>query len=164
MSGIYDEDSSMSSAISKTIKINDCIKVGKKLGINSDHITKLVKVKEHTRTWIKNIEKASKSRNEYHSQFLVNIDYNQSNVVRQSQFQVKTPLQYLPALPVSYNCSFCGKVAGSYADAGENTTVSDMDVASGGDGNMILGQMTVQYHNSLSHPYVLLCRACADKG
>lgn len=138
MSEIYEDDSGIAAALSKTIKINDCIKVGKRLGANSDHITKLVRVKDHTRTWIKNVEKAAKSKSEYHHQYLVNIDTN-INIAPLSHFQVTTPLQYFPALPVSYNCSFCLQHV-------PNT------------------RTTIQYHNSLSHPYVLLCSMCADKG
>ena len=38
MSELYDDDSGASAIVSKTIKINDCMKVGKKLGINNEQI------------------------------------------------------------------------------------------------------------------------------
>jgi CRISPR/Cas system CMR subunit Cmr6 (Cas7 group RAMP superfamily) len=128
MSELYDDDSF---AVSKTIKLNDCMKVSKKLGSNHEQITKLVKVKEHTRTWIKNVEKTAKTRNESQTQYLVNID--RLTTFLDTPFQVKTPLQYVPALPVSYTCSFCGQG---------------------------MPQMTVQFHETLSQPYVLLCDRC----
>ena len=118
------------------------MKVGKKLGINNEQINKLVKVKDHTRTWIKNVEKAAKVRNEFMSQPVVNLDYQiqAKSPTSQGVFQVTTPLQYLPNLPASYSCSFCGVALNTASTA------------------------TVQYHEHLSYSYVLLCRTCADKG
>ena len=140
MSEMYDDDGGVPAAVSKTIKLNDCMKVSKKLGINHDQIAKLFKVKEQTKTWIKNVEKAAKVRNELQGQPLVNYDYvvfdvdRYSNSVSAAAFYVKTPLDYPPNLPVSYCCSYCNAPA--------------------------TGGYQVQYQTSLSQQYVVLCRVC----
>ena len=64
MSVLYEESDGMTAwPVSKTINVNDCMKLSKKLSVNNEQIAKLVKTKEHTKTWIKNVEKAHKTRN-----------------------------------------------------------------------------------------------------
>lgn len=141
---MFDDEPGEAPIVSKTIKINDCMKVSKKSGANNEQIAKLVKVKDHTKNWIKNIEKGSKGKNEYIHQCMTNLDYRlqMPNVV--SGVHVATPTQFVPALhpSVTYLCSFCLQVPGS--------------------GSVV----DVQYHESLSQPYVVLCSACrgADMG
>lgn len=130
---LYEEDSA-SWNVSKTINVSDCMKLSKKLSVNNEQIAKLVKVKEHTKTWIKNVEKAAKIRNALVHHPTVNFDrvvhYNGNNDVE----LIVSPSMYPLVLPWQHSCTFCKQpvVAG-----------------------------VAQYHNTLSHAYVMLCSACS---
>lgn len=134
MSVLYEEESWQ---VSKTINVNDCMKFSKKLSVNNEQIAKLLKVKEHTKTWIKNVEKVSKTRNLWHHQPVINYDvsYKTANP-RLTEPEVSTPSQYPPLCDVAYTCAFCKQ-----------------PVLTG----------LVQYQETLNQPYVLLCTPCSNK-
>ena len=138
MSVLYDEDNS-SWTVSKTINVNDCMKLSRKLSVNNEQIAKLIKVKEHTKTWIKNVEKASKIRNSLLHHPTVNYDMMvKAPVVSEPMDPLAaavSPSMYPLVLPLTYACAFCRR-----------PTVAGV----------------VQYHDTLSHPYVLLCAVCSD--
>ena len=135
---VYEEDSTSWTAVNKTINVNDCIKFSKKLSVNNEQIAKLVKVKEHTKTWIKNVEKAHKVRNTLLDQPVVNYDVVFKDALNQSTLMTTTatPSVYPSVLPVTYSCSFCRAPAAAGVS---------------------------QYHNSQAFPYVLLCETCSNK-
>lgn len=134
---MYDDDSGMPAAVSKTIKINDCMKGSKKFSINNDQIAKFVKVKDHTKTWIKTVEKTAKTRNEHLDQLVINYDYPLGHLaVNEDHIFLKTPLEYAPKLQARYCCSYCGQHSSTF---------------------------TVEYHDTLTHQYVLLCNKCCNK-
>ena len=138
MSELYDEEGS-AWTVSKTINVSDCMKLSKKLSVNNEQIAKLVKVKEHTKTWIKNVEKASKIRNPLVHQPIVNFDRTfqaGSHYMESEEAPVVSPSMYPLTLPVLYTCAFCRQA-------------SSAGVA--------------QYHDTQSHPYVLLCAMCSDE-
>ena len=134
---VYEEDSTSWNPVNKTFNVNDCIKFSKKLSVNNEQIAKLVKVKEHTKTWIKNVEKAHKVRNTLLDQPVVNYDvvfkdaFNHSTVMTTA-----TPSVYPSVLPVKYSCSFCRTPAAAGVS---------------------------QYHDTEAFPYVLLCETCSNK-
>lgn len=141
MSALYEDGmSAWPTPLSKTINVNDCMKLSKKLSVNNEQIAKLLKTKEHTKTWIKNVEKVYKTRNNFLDQPVVNYDvsYNSSEKCGGSSGadSVSTPSMYPPVLPIPYSCSFCRSSA--------VTGVS-------------------QYHQTLSFPYVLLCSTCSGR-
>ena len=133
MGDLYDD--SATTVVPKAIKLNDCMKSGSKklLGGNNEHIQKVVKIKEHTKTWIKNVETAAKGRNDNMFQPVYNMGYTLP-AVRTVGPTLATPLSYLPHLPVMYQCSCCYR------------PVQDV--------------LTVQYQPLFSTPYVVLCAGC----
>ena len=132
MSALYEEEENWH--VSKTIDVNDCMKFSKKLSVNNEQIAKLVKVKEHTKTWIKNVEKLSKTRNTWHHQPVINYDVLFSS--SSSGPEKSTPSQYPLVLPLSYLCTYCKE-----------------PVKTG----------VVQYQETLNRPYVLLCSMCSKE-
>ena len=119
--------------VSKTIKLNDCMKGSKKFSVNNEQIARFVKVKDHTKTWIKNVEKMAKNRNEYLTQPVINFDYPLGTTAG-GDVVVKTPLEYPPRLHIPYSCSYCSRQAPEFQ---------------------------VQYHDTLTHQYVLRCNQCS---
>lgn len=137
MSVLYEESDGMTAwPVSKTINVNDCMKLSKKLSVNNEQIAKLVKTKEHTKTWIKNVEKAHKTRNLLLDQPVVNYDVKYQEHGNQRNNLNNTPSMYPSVLSIPYSCSFCRAPA--------VTGVS-------------------QYHDTLGFPYVLLCTTCSNK-
>ena len=123
----------------RTIKLNDCMKgssKNKKLGINNEQIARFVKVKDHTKTWIKNVEKVSKNKTDFQHQPVLNFDYfiGSLSTERSGDVVVKTPLEYPPNLPIHYSCSYCGRQSQE--------------------------GFQVEFHGTLTHPYVLRCPRC----
>ena len=134
MSVLYEEDSTSWPTVNRTINMSDCMKLSKKMSVNNEQIAKLVKVKEHTKTWIKNIEKTHKARNTLLDQPVVSYDVVYGHERRGTMKETVTPTMYPHVLPVTYSCSFCRAPAG--------------------------GAGVSQYHNTQAFPYVLLCETC----
>ena len=143
MSVLYDEENTGWN-VSKTINVSDCMKLSKKLSVNNEPIAKLIKVKEHTKLWIKNVEKASKLRSVSLNYPVVHHDRMYASSFSSAppvataavKADASCPSMYPPVLPVSYSCSFC-----------------KAPTAAG----------VAQYHETLSRPYVMLCTACSNK-
>lgn len=138
MSVLYDEENTNWN-VSKTINVSDCMKLSKKLSVNNEPIAKLIKVKEHTKLWIKNVEKASKLRSVIINHPVVHYDRMYASTLSTApslQADASCPSMYPPVLPVTYSCSFCGA-----------------PTAAG----------VAQYHETLSRPYVMLCTTCSNK-
>jgi hypothetical protein len=138
MSVLYEEADGVSAwPVNKTINVNDCMKFSKKLNVNNEQIAKLLKAKEHTKTWIKNVEKIHKTRNSIIDQPVVNYDLVYDSKNKNLGINCSsTPSMYPSVLPIVYSCSFCRSMV--------KTGVS-------------------QYHGTLAFPYVLLCTACSNK-
>jgi len=142
MGDLYDD--AATTVVPKAIKLNDCMKGSKKLGVNNEHIQKMIKTKEHTKTWIKNVETAAKGRNDVMLQPLQNMPFSVGAAVSSALpinevvVVAATPLPYLPNLPVTYQCSCCHQP-------------------------LVQKPFTVQYHPLFSTPYVVLCAGCGTE-